>query len=127
MALLKLLILVCGGLGLGIVLSEDIVARFEHDMVTTLFIVGGFAVATLMGLLALFKPPFESWQATAALAGFVVVGIKTTIWKSLPEIMKIEDLVKPGQELCPALAIYRPAEHVTADREQARPASRSCG
>ena len=92
MGLLKLLILVCGGLGLGLVLNDNITAKFEHDMVTTLFIVGGFAVAALMGLLALFKPPFESWQATAALAGFVVVGIKTRVWDAIPEFMNYEDI-----------------------------------
>jgi hypothetical protein len=90
MKLLKFLILVCGGVGLGIVLSNDIGAKFEQDKVTTAFIVGGFAVAALVGLLGAIKPPFEPWQATAALAGFIVVGIKTKVWKAVPHIADLD-------------------------------------
>ena len=87
MKIFKLLILACGALGLGLVLSSNIAAAFEHDRTNTLFIVGGYLVATLMGLLGLFKPPMQGWQATAALAGFAVVAIRTRIWTEIPNVM----------------------------------------
>ncbi|MGE0549805.1 MAG: hypothetical protein AB7O24_28365 [Kofleriaceae bacterium] len=87
MTIFKLLILAFGALGLGLVVSNDVAAAFEHDKANTLFIVGGFLAATLMGLLGLVKPPMQGWQATAALAGFSVVAIRTRIWNEIPDVM----------------------------------------
>lgn len=86
---LKILILAFGGLGIVSLLlnMEALKHGFDKDLVNTILILGGFALPILMGLMGIMKPPMEAWQAAVALAGFVLVGVKIEIWKTLPKIM----------------------------------------
>ncbi|MGE0871553.1 MAG: hypothetical protein AB7P03_23540 [Kofleriaceae bacterium] len=114
MTIFKLLILVFGALGLGLVLSDNIAAAFEHDKANTLFIVGGFAITALMGLLGMIKPPMQGWQATAALAGFAVVAIRTRIWTLIPDVMdqrlrtQLMIVATVGGTIAAVLAVIKP-------------------
>jgi hypothetical protein len=86
--LLKVLILLFGAAGLALVLEEPdaLQAGFEHAPLHTALIVLGWALPAAMGLLALVKPPLQSWHAAASLAGFAVVAIRTRIWEAIPDV-----------------------------------------
>ncbi len=83
---LKILILLCGGALLVMMLTDGIGAALEADKVNTLIMLAAFALPTLMGLMGVMKPPFQSWQAGISLAGFGVAAFRTKIWETLPKI-----------------------------------------
>ncbi len=43
-------------------------------------VIGGFALAAIAGATAM-KPPAQSWQAAAAVAGFAMVFVRLEMWK----------------------------------------------
>jgi hypothetical protein len=91
MKVMKLLILLFGCVGLvGYVAPVDGASLFldtlHDEAVTAILILAGFGVPAIMAVLGVAKPPFQSWQAVAALAGFVLVGVKIRLWDLLPNI-----------------------------------------
>jgi hypothetical protein len=78
---LKLAILLCGGALLGMFISDGL--NFSENAADTLIFLAAFALPTLMGALALFKPPAESWHAAIALAGFGTAAVRGKIWDQL--------------------------------------------
>jgi len=91
MKVMKLLILLFGCVGLvGYVAPVDGASLFldtlHDETVTAILILAGFGVPAIMAVLGVVKPPFQAWQAVAALAGFVLVGVKIRIWDLLPAL-----------------------------------------
>lgn len=91
MKVMKLLILLFGCIGLvGWIAPLDggsmFTATLHDEAVTAVLILAGFAVPAIMAVLGVAKPPFQSWQAVAALAGFVLVGVKIRVWDLLPNL-----------------------------------------
>ena len=78
---LKLAILLCGGALLGIFISDGV--SFSENAADTFIFLAAFALPTLMGALALFKPPAESWHAGIALAGFGTAAVRGKVWDQL--------------------------------------------
>jgi hypothetical protein len=48
-----------------------------------------FGIPLIAGVMAAAKPPAQSWQAIAAIAGFGLAAFKTKVWEMLPHIMDI--------------------------------------
>lgn len=91
MKVMKLLILLFGCIGLiGYIPPLDggslFLEALHDEAVTAILILTGFGVPALMAVLGAVKPPFQAWQAVAALAGFVFVGVKIRLWDMLPNI-----------------------------------------
>lgn len=86
MKLLKLPILVFGAAGLALTLVElDAVrASFAQAPLHTILVLAGWALPAALGFVAIVRPPLRPWQASASLAGFAVVAIRTKIWSALP-------------------------------------------
>ena len=49
-------------------------------------VLGGFALATIMGILGMTKPPLLQWQAGVAAAGFVAVFVRLKFWELLKDL-----------------------------------------
>ena len=81
---LKLAILLCGGALLGIYISNGL--DFSENTADTLIFLAAYALPTLMGGLALMKPPAQAWHGAIALAGFGVAAVRSKIWETLPKI-----------------------------------------
>ncbi len=91
MKVMKLLILLFGVIGLiGYIAPLDGRSLFAETLrdeaVTAILVLTGFGVPAILAVLGIVKPPFQSWQAVAALAGFVFVGVKIRLWDMLPNI-----------------------------------------
>jgi hypothetical protein len=84
--LVKVPILVLGAAGLTLTLVEldALRASFDQAPLHTILVLAGWALPAAMGLLAIVRPPLRPWQASASLAGFAVVAIRTRIWSALP-------------------------------------------
>ncbi|HEY0190225.1 MAG TPA: hypothetical protein VGC42_03835 [Kofleriaceae bacterium] len=88
---LKLVILLCGVLGLvELVLpfhgSSMLKYWFQLAPAQAIVITAAFALPITMMLLALSRPPLQGWQAGVALAGFVIAVIKFRVWESLAHL-----------------------------------------
>jgi hypothetical protein len=94
---LKILILLCGGALLGIYISLGL--DFEENKVDTLIFLAAYALPTVMGLMGLAKPPFQSWQGAIALAGFGVAAVRGKIWEQLPRFADVDGRDKAGLAL----------------------------
>jgi hypothetical protein len=121
MKVMKLLILLFGCVGLvGWIAPVDGVSMFKETLgdeaVTAILILAGFAVPVIMAVLGVAKPPFESWQAVAALAGFVLVGVKIRVWDLLPNLgdtgwsWKLMALGSLGGLVVSAIAVAKPED-----------------
>ena len=91
MKVMKLLILLFGCIGLvGYIAPLDERSWFtetlHEEAITAILLLAGFGVPVIMAVLGVAKPPFQSWQAVAALAGFVLVAVKIRVWDVLPNI-----------------------------------------
>jgi len=75
---LKLVILACGGALLGMYISDGL--NFSDNAADTIIFLAAFALPTLMGLLALVKPPAQAWHGAIALAGFGVAVVRGKLW-----------------------------------------------
>lgn len=51
-------------------------------------VLGGFALAAIMGVLGLANPPAQQWQAIAAVAGFAVPAVRMKIWSGIVDGLK---------------------------------------
>ena len=78
---LKLVILACGGVLLGMYISDGL--NFSDNAADTIIFLAAFALPTLMGLLATFKPPAQAWHGAIALAGFGTAAVRGKIWDQL--------------------------------------------
>jgi hypothetical protein len=82
---LKIAILACGVIGLGAFFlpvndHSLLVAYFEADKPAALVYAAIFVLPAVMGLLAVRRPPMQSWQAGVALASFVLGIVRLQIW-----------------------------------------------
>ena len=91
---LKILILLCGGALLGIYISNGL--NFDENKADTMIFLISYALPTVMGLVGVVKPPFQSWQGAISLAGFGVVAVRGKIWEHLPEFMDADGKDKTG-------------------------------
>jgi peptidoglycan/LPS O-acetylase OafA/YrhL len=82
---LKILILLCGAALLALFVSEGL--DLTENTVHTLIMLAAYALPTVMGLVALARPPMQSWHGAMALAGFGVAAVRTRIWEQLPDFM----------------------------------------
>jgi hypothetical protein len=48
----------------------------EHQLLSTLIVLAGYALGAAMGVASLVRAPMQKWQAQLAFAGFAVAGIK---------------------------------------------------
>lgn len=78
---LKLAILLCGGALLGIYISEGL--NFSENAADTIIFLAAYGLPTLMGVLALLKPPAQAWHGAIALAGFGVAAVRGKVWDQL--------------------------------------------
>jgi hypothetical protein len=78
---LKLAILACGGALLGIFIAGGL--DFSANVADTIIFLAAYALPTLMGLLALLKPPAQAWHGAIALAGFGVAAVRGQVWNML--------------------------------------------
>ena len=78
---LKLVILACGGALLGMYISDGL--NFSENAADTIIFLAAFALPTLMGLMALLKPPAQAWHASIALAGFATAAVRGKVWDQL--------------------------------------------
>ncbi len=83
---LKLVILICGALGLAGMLMSDIGARLSSDKVTTVIMLVAYGLPVLMAVMALGKPPFQAWQAGISLACFGLAAVKLRLWETIKQI-----------------------------------------
>lgn len=82
---LKIVILVCGVVGLvalilplsGRSLLKD---AFEIDTLSALVYAASFALPAIMAAMALARPPMQAWQPGVALAGFVLGFVRFRVW-----------------------------------------------
>ncbi len=95
---LKLAILLCGGALLGIFVSEGL--SFSENAADTIIFLAAFALPTLMGLLALAKPPAQAWHGAIALAGFGVAAVRGKVWEQLSNFGEL-----PGKEKAAAIIL----------------------
>jgi len=113
---LKIAILLCGGALLVMMLTDGIGAALEADKVNTLIMLAAFALPTLMGVMGIARPPFQSWQAAISLAGFGVAAVRTKIWEQLPDFMDAGGKAKAGMivlvlgVVVSALAMLKPED-----------------
>lgn len=96
---MKVLILVFGIVGLvSLFIPSDGFTMFAFlkavGMGYLVPVLGGFALAAVAGGMALAKPPAQSWQAPAAVAGFALVFIRLKMWEGITKIM---DAPLPGK------------------------------
>jgi hypothetical protein len=96
---LKLLILAFGALGLASFAMEleqlkFLLAHLLDHGGAGLILIAGFVLPTLIGLMALVRPPMEIWQGGACLAGFGAIAIKIRVWELVP---RFPDLPLSGQ------------------------------
>lgn len=75
---LKLVILACGGALLGMYISDGL--NFGDNTADTIIMLAAYALPTLMGVLALMKPPAQAWHGAIALAGFGTAVVRTKLW-----------------------------------------------
>lgn len=118
---LKLLILAFGALGcVSLALQLDTVkyllAHLLDDRGGGLILIGGFVLPTLMGLLGLFMPPLQTWQAGVALAGFGSIFIRGHMWQHVSSLMdepratQLAAIAVLGGMLVSLLAVLIPEE-----------------
>ncbi len=81
---LKLLILLCGAACLGIYISNGL--DFSENVADTVIFLAAYGLPTLMGLMAIRKPPAEAWHGAMALSGFGVAAVRGRLWETLPKI-----------------------------------------
>jgi hypothetical protein len=116
---LKLLILAFGALGLISLLMEFEMFKLllTHPFEAGgfgLMVIGGFVLATAMGVIGVAKPPFMPIHAILALVGFALPCIKLQIWDALPHIMdaptsaKLMIVAMVGGVIVSILAIVKP-------------------
>lgn len=89
---LKALILLFGVLGLVAMLvpfkgGSMLPAMLKADLVQGLLYGAVFILPTVMGAMAMSKPPMQAWQAAVALGGFALGVVKWRVWETLPHIM----------------------------------------
>jgi hypothetical protein len=82
---LKILIAGCGAALLVMLIVKGL--NFSENAVDTIIMLAAFALPTVMGLMGIAKPPFQSWQAAMSAAGFGVAVVRTRIWETLPKFM----------------------------------------
>jgi hypothetical protein len=97
---LKLGVLAFAVLGLALLVSdfEWFKLVVKHPLEGGAFglcVIGGFALALLMGLAGVLKPPFTQQQALIALVGFALPGIKMRVWDSVIHIAEVAKDTKP--------------------------------
>jgi hypothetical protein len=109
---LKIPILVCGAALLALFVSEGL--DLADNTVHTLIMLAAFALPTVMGLVALARPPMQAWQGAMALAGFGIAAVRTRIWQQLPDLMDAPGKAKAAVALLvvgvivSAVAMLRP-------------------
>lgn len=90
---LKLGVVAFAGVALLILLTDEMWRELlKHPFVAGaagLMIFGGLALALVMGILGLTKPPFTQIHAILALVGFGLVAVKMEIWTLLSHIGEI--------------------------------------
>jgi len=117
---LKIAIAVCGAVGLAglIIPIEDISllkVLLDNDKVQFAVYTAMFALPIAMGVLALVKPPMQSWQAGVALASFVLAATKVEVWTTLSHLASAEPrhLVTAAAvvigAICAIVALMRPS------------------
>jgi hypothetical protein len=82
---LKLLILGCGAALLVMMFVDGL--NFSEAAADTIIMLAAYALPTVMGLMGIAKPPYQSWQAAMSAAGFGVAAVRTKIWDTLPGFM----------------------------------------
>ncbi|MDB4963756.1 MAG: hypothetical protein JWP01_3755 [Myxococcales bacterium] len=91
---LKVVILICGILGLvsmflpmGSGMPSMFSIFMEFDKFQLILMLAAFGVPTAVAAMGLAKPPAQAWHGIAALAGFALAAVKTRIWSSIGHIM----------------------------------------
>jgi hypothetical protein len=91
---LKLVILACGGALLGIYVSDGL--NFSDNAADTIIFLAAYALPTLMGLLALIKPPAMAWHGAIALSGFGTAAVRSKVWDSFGGFGELSGKGKAG-------------------------------
>lgn len=91
---LKLAILACGGALLGIYISDGL--DFSANAADTIIFLAAYALPTLMGVLALLKPPAQAWHGSIALSGFGVAAVRGRVWDQLSGFGELSGKGKAG-------------------------------
>ena len=82
MKILKLALLICGGLGIaGLMMLFELM--WENDPRNEIVLLIAYALPVVMAAIALVKPPLQAWQAGVALAGFALAAWKLRIWEAI--------------------------------------------
>jgi hypothetical protein len=95
--MMKKLILVFGVLGLAsmFIPTHGMMLFSMFQLMGTMQLVlmlAAFAVPTIMAAMAINKPMLQ-WQAFAAAAGFVLACVKLEVWRTLPHIGQLIEIV----------------------------------
>jgi hypothetical protein len=80
--LVKAAIVVFGALGIATLLWMHVTARWQHDALNVILSFVGFGLPALLAAAAIAKPPMVNWQATACVAGFGYLVVRTRAWES---------------------------------------------
>jgi hypothetical protein len=91
---LKLVILICGALGLAGMLMSGISAMLAADKVNTIIMLVAYGLPVLMAVIALGKPPFQAWQAGISLACFGLAAVKLRLWETIKLIADVPTELK---------------------------------
>jgi len=91
---LKLVILICGALGLAGMLMSGIGAMLSGDKVNTIIMLIAYGLPVLMAVMALGKPPFQAWQAGVSLACFGLAAVKLRLWETIKLIADVPTELK---------------------------------
>ena len=91
---LKLVILICGALGLAGMLMSGLGAMLSADKVNTIIMLVAYGLPVLMAVMALGKPPFQAWQAGISLACFGLAAVKLRLWETIKLIADVPTELK---------------------------------
>jgi hypothetical protein len=80
---LKLVILICGALGLAGMVMNGLGAMLALDKVNTIIMLVAYGLPVLMAVIALGKPPLLAWQAGISLACFGLAAFKLRLWDTI--------------------------------------------
>lgn len=94
MKLLKLAVLICGGLGIAGFAMLGIPAQLEVDRDGTILLLAAFGLPVLMAMLGFLKPPFRAWQSGVSLACFALTVWKLELWRLAPKLAEVNTEVK---------------------------------
>jgi hypothetical protein len=79
----KLVVVICGALGLAGMLMTGVGGMLSSDKANTIIMLVAFGLPVVMGLAAMGKPPFQAWQAGVSLACFGLASVKLRLWETI--------------------------------------------